>query len=92
MADAIAKRCAFAHAAPRAVASGLEAAAEAAATVAAALGAYTFAANNHFAEECTTPSGAVMRVLRRDAVAVAPGPRATDFGGGTALTRSLEAI
>ena len=73
LADAIAKRCAFAAAAPRADVARVEAASRAAATVAATLGVVTRAANR-FPESRTTASGNVVQLLRRDAVAVASQP------------------
>ena len=65
--DALARRRAFAEAAPRADVHRLELAARAAAAAAAALGACTFAANHH-PVTCTSASGATIRVVRRDAV------------------------
>ena len=68
--DALARRRAFAEAAPRTDVASLELAARAAAVAAAALGACTLAAN-HQTTTCTTASGATVNVVRRDAVSVA---------------------
>ena len=73
LADAIAKRRAYAEAAPRADVARVEEACRAAATVAAVLGVVTMAANR-YPDSRTTTSGAVVQVFRRDATAVAPQP------------------
>ena len=65
--DALAKRRAFGDAVSRGVVKELETLTRVAATAAAALGAWTHAANN-FVEHRTTPAGGTVRVVRRDVV------------------------
>ena len=71
--DAIARRCAFAGAAPRSVVASIDAASHAVAAVAATLGAVTRAANCHPVEQVTA-SGATVWTQRRDSVTVPPQP------------------
>ena len=71
--DAVARRCAYAGAAPRSTIAAATAASQAAAAVAATLGAVTRAANSHPVERVTA-SGATVLTHRRDSVTVPPQP------------------